>query len=625
MSSTFCKNRRFMPRCLLLAACLGFAWAGPAQAQSSPRLSLFALDASSFPGITLGMDVWDASGNLVTGITADQVTLYEDDLPVPLTSLVEVQPGVQFAVALDAGAGFAFRGPSTVSRLEIITGVLRQWSLEHEDAFFDDLTLVGNGGDIYSHLNADGFGEALAAYQPDLQTLDSSLTTLSRALDLVSETGSQVGMKRVVLFISSPTPADSIPALLNLTQRALDQQVRVHAWIVASSDIFNTSGATALKDLSIRTGGAYALFSGSESLPDPEVYLTPLRHSYTLAYDSSIRSTGTHTLHAQVDHAGGTLTSDSLTLPFTIEPPNPILVSPPGQIVRQGLDSHSMDFTSFQPAVQEIEAIIEFTDGLQRPLTRTALYVDEVLVDENISEPFDRFTWDLSGYTRSGDHVLQLQAADSLGLEKNSLGWTVTVTVVQPEKGISAFMARNERWIILGVVGLAGVALVGMLISGYRLRRKSLAEKKKPEASSNPLAGGQATHTGQTLKNRASGAIKPAGAWLVRLQADGQPMSSPPIPLTASEIMFGSDPLHATRVLDDLSVSPLHARLWLEDGRYTLSDEGSVAGTWVNYQQLSAPRQLRHGDVFQVGRVAYLFQERLALDSSHPRVTLLKK
>ena len=212
-----------------------------------------------------------------------------------------------------------------------------------------------------------------------------------------------------------------------------------------------------------------------------------------------------------------------------------------------------------------------------------------------------------------------MQAADSLGLEKSSLGWTVTVTVVQPEKGLNAFLARNERWIILGVLGLAGAALVGMLISGYRQRRASLAEKKKPGTSSNPLAGGQGMLTGQALKNRASGAIKPAGAWLVRLQADGQPMSSPPIPLTAAEIVFGSDPRHATLVLDDPSVSPLHARLRLEDGRYTLSDEGSVAGTWVNYQQLSAPRQLRHGDVFQVGRVAYRFQERLALDSSHPR------
>ena len=238
MSSSSCINHRFLPRCLLLVACLGFAWAAPAQAQASARLSLFALDASAFPVITLGMDAWDASGNLVTGITADQVTLFEDDLPVPLTSLQEIQPGVQFAVALDAGKAFAFRSTSSVSRLDAVTTVLRQWSLEHEDAFSDDLTLVGNGGDIYTHLNAAGFGEALAAYQPDLQTLDSSLTTLSRALDLVSETGSQAGRKRVVLFISSPTQADSIPALLNLTQRALDQQVRVHAWIVASSDLF---------------------------------------------------------------------------------------------------------------------------------------------------------------------------------------------------------------------------------------------------------------------------------------------------------------------------------------------------------------------------------------------------
>ena len=609
---------------LLLVASLGLVPCLPVHSQSSARASLFALDTSSFPELSLGMDVFDASGSLVTGITADQVTLFENDLPVPISLMEELQPGVQFAVALDAGGAFAFRNQLAINRLDTLRDVLHQWSLAHDDSFNDDLTLVANGGDISAHLSARGFADALSAYQPDLRTLASSLTTLSRALDMVAGTGSQVGMKRVVLFITSPTEAASIPALQNLTQRAVDQQVRVHVWLVASSDYFNTSGATALKDLSILTGGTYALFSGSETLPDPEVYLTPLRHSYALYYASAIRSTGTHSLYAQVNYAGGTLTSNLLSFPFTLEPPNPILVSPPGQILRQGADSRSTDFASFLPATQDIEAIIEFPDGLERPLTRTALYVDSLLVDENTAEPFDSFTWDLSGYTRSGEHLLHLQVTDSLGMERSSLDLPVTVTVVQPERGLKAFLARHSQWVILAAVGLAGALLATILLLGIRKRSSSPPDKKKLPARSNPLTAG-VQPDGSTLKRRLAGAMKNQGAWLLRLRDDGQPLSSSPILLTGSEVIFGSDPLHANRVLDDPSVSPRHARLRLENGRYILSDEGSIAGTWVNYQQLTAPRPLRHGDVFQVGRVAYRFQDRHSDTTPRPRVTPTRK
>ena len=617
----------FTPRCLLLllVACQLLTPGLAVKSQSSAFVSLFSLDVSSFPMISLGMDILDASGNLVTGITADQVTLFENDLPVPLSSLQETQPGVQFAVALDAGGAFTFRNQYAVSRLDLIKEVLKNWALTHDDLFLDDLTLVGNGGDISTHLTATGFSDALSLYKPELQTLVSNLTTLSRALDLVAEPGTQTGMKRVVLFITSPTEAASIPALQNLTQRAVSLGVRVHVWIISSSDYFNTSGATALKDLSILTGGTYSLFSGVETLPNPEVYLTPLRHSYTLAYDSSIRSSGTHSLYAQVNSAGGMLVSNTLTIPFILEPPNPIMVSPPGQIVRQGADSRSTDFASFQPTSQEIEAIIDFPDGLVRPLVRTALYVDDVLVDENTADPFDFFTWDLSGYTRSGEHVLQLQATDSFGLEKNSLGLKVTVTVVQPESGINAFLARNERWVILVAVGLAGALLVGMLLSGYRKSRKAALSGKSPPGRSDPLTDGVESEEGTSLKRRAAGAVKLPGAFLLRLNEDGQPLDTSPIPLAASGITFGSDPLHATRVLDDPSVSALHARLQLEKGRYILSDEGSIAGTWVNYQQISAPRQLRHGDILHIGRVTYCFQEHLSAAPPPPRVTPIKE
>ncbi|MBI4733039.1 MAG: FHA domain-containing protein [Chloroflexi bacterium] len=621
--------RKLLSAFLALLCLIGITKGLPARAQTTARLTLFALDTSAYPTLSAALDVFDASGNFVTGLTPGQVSLLEDNLDITPASLQELQPGVQFAVALDSGPAFAFRDTDAVTRLDKVNEVLRNWAAAHSDAFSDELSLLPNGGTASLHLtSAAAFSDALSAYLPDLQTLRPSLDTLSGALDTVSGAGSQVGMKRVVLYIASPPEADSIPALQNLTQRAVDLEVRVHVWIVASTDFFATSGATALKDLSILTGGTYALFSGTEPLPDPETYLTPLRHAYTLTYPSSIRSAGTHTLSAQVNINDGTITSNSLSFELNVQLPNPILVAPPGQIVRQGADPRASDFAAFQPSTQEIEAIIEFPDGMPRPLVRTALYVDGILADENISEPFDHFTWDLSSYAQSGDHILQVQAADNLGLEKTSLGLTVTVTVVQPERGALAFLSRNSLWVVLGAVGVAGAAVAVTLLVGRKGAKRIPKRKTSPRSRKDPLTAevesAPEARTRRTHWGRAA-AIKQSDAYLLRLKEDGQPVTATPIPVTTPEMTFGSDPIQATRVLDDPSVSPLHARLREENGQFVLTDEKSASGTWVNHEPLVAPLPLRHGDVLHIGRISYRFMLRRPPETPAPRILPVKK
>jgi pSer/pThr/pTyr-binding forkhead associated (FHA) protein len=77
--------------------------------------------------------------------------------------------------------------------------------------------------------------------------------------------------------------------------------------------------------------------------------------------------------------------------------------------------------------------------------------------------------------------------------------------------------------------------------------------------------------------------------------------------------------------LDDPSVSPLHARLKEKGGEYFLSDEKSVAGTWVNYEQLTGPRSLNHGDVIHFGRLSYRFMLRKPPELPRLTVTSTKK
>jgi pSer/pThr/pTyr-binding forkhead associated (FHA) protein len=72
---------------------------------------------------------------------------------------------------------------------------------------------------------------------------------------------------------------------------------------------------------------------------------------------------------------------------------------------------------------------------------------------------------------------------------------------------------------------------------------------------------------------------------------------------------FGTDPVQSLRVLDDPSISPLHARIKRNgEGAFHIYDHGSVAGTWVNYEPVTREgRRLTHGDRIHFGQLMYRF------------------
>ena len=116
--------------------------------------------------------------------------------------------------------------------------------------------------------------------------------------------------------------------------------------------------------------------------------------------------------------------------------------------------------------------------------------------------------------------------------------------------------------------------------------------------------------------------VPDAPAYLTRLTNGGEPASASPIPVLGKEMTFGTDPVQSMRVLDDPSISPLHARIKrTEDGGFLIYDHGSVAGTWVNFEPVTREgHRLAHGDRINFGQLMYRFDLNQPPAESEPKV-----
>jgi len=101
-------------------------------------------------------------------------------------------------------------------------------------------------------------------------------------------------------------------------------------------------------------------------------------------------------------------------------------------------------------------------------------------------------------------------------------------------------------------------------------------------------------------------------AVLVWQAADGS--YSEQIELTMADVTIGREQEAVDIIIDEPTISRLHARIRrTATEEYWLYDEGSAAGTFLNYERLGlAPRRLQHNDVVQLGRVTLRFRLELA-------------
>lgn len=635
--------RKFLPAFISISLFLGIFVPAKAQGQVAASVTIYNVDTSLFPTVSGFVDVTDSSAIFASGLKPEAVTVLENGQPRQADAFTELAIPLQLAVAFNQGEALDAQNANGISRFQRVSQVIQQWAQARPADLPDDLSLVSQAGPVINHAPPPDFVIGLQGFQPDLRTATPNLQSLASALDVVSAQTPRIGVKRAILFITPQMEDPNLAAELEpLIQRAVENKIRVFVWYVDANTTFTTTSAAVFNNLAIQSGGSMFQFSGEERFPDPEVYFAPLRRIYNLSYTSRLNFSGDHNLMLQVNLPGlGTMTSPAQIFNLNLQPPNPIPVAPSMQITRQAPEDDPFNTEVLLPETLSFEIIVEFPDGFERPLARTALIVDGMLVDENIAEPFNKFEWDLKPYTSSGEHQVTVEAVDALGLSKTSMPLPVLVTVIKPPSGPQAFLAKYRTQLTFGAIVLAGLVLFAILLSG-RLRFLSLRVMQEERRAHNdpltqPLAAlaEQAAPAPKTKSPKrppkprkakaGQTAEVEAAASLVRLQADGQFAAVSPIPLNGSEILLGTDPVQCSQILDDPSISPVHARIRAtEDGGYLLQDVQSIAGTWVNYEPVAREGyRLEHGDMVNFGQLKFRFMLRTPPPPRSPTITIL--
>jgi len=601
---------------LVLASTLliGWVWPDAAAAQQAITVRLDAPVIDRFPQMSLYVGVTGEDGMRLAGLPAGSFQILEDGNPIPDMQVEEVQTGTRQVFVINTSAGMRVRNSLGQTRLDLVRQALLEWWQLPAAASFgaDDLSLVTTHGALVEHSPS---AASLASSLEDIELAGegeiADLDLLLQALDIASDSPPDPGIPSFLVFITPSITAGPETPVMDAIARANGSGTALYPVLVGPPEAADLPETASLRQLAEQTNGRFTLFDPATGLVSLAEQILSQRTQYRLSYTSGLNASGDHTLQVRLTTGEAEVLSAPVQFHLEIQPPEVAFIGPPSQIERQS-DDPALSLEALPPTSQPLRLLITFPDGHPRPLTLSQLVADGLVVLERSEAPFDSFDWDLSAYVEGGSHTLRAVVVDSLGLQGTSSDISVYVEVVPPPRGLAALrIALGPITAALAIL-ISGIVLAIALVSLGRQRARPARAPTTPASS----RGSQLKRAG-TMQSLAS---VPSDASLLRLGPVGE--EGQPIPLTGGDLTLGRDPSLAAVVLEDPSVAGMHARIIRQaGGDYLVRDQGSVAGTWVNYEPVpSQGRRLRHGDLIHLGRVAFRF--RLSAAAKTPDVLI---
>ncbi len=631
---------------LLAAGCL---W-GAANAQTGEKAIFSGLNTSGFPRLQASLAVYDEASNFILDLKPENIAIVGGGQRITPVSLAYSRPGVVLVTALSLGPAMGVRDGQGMTRLDYLKAALQLSESSYITNTVDDFSLLIANGPEVTHLSShQDWLNALINFTPDnLRSATPDLAILGRALSIINDPAPRPGMGKVVLFITAPQPISNAQGLLSIANTARQQGVHIFVWQVSSFADSVSMDADPLRQLAEQTGGAFVNFDQPAALPAVNDYLEPLRSVYQVEFTTTLTTNGIYTVSAEVQLNNKTLLSNSLELQVALRPPNPIFVGLPVRIerwIKSNITTTALtpsDKNVLAPASQNLEILVEFPDGQPRPLRKATLFVNGSAVQVNSSPPFEHFTWDLNGFTVDSRCILHVEVVDSLGMVGRSMELPVDIHIDLPNHNKSQGLTVTPQIVLevlLGALVLGALTGLGLLLAGklqpsqlgrMRRRRKPLSSPATLPLTQTPItapinqpaapANRLPNWIGRLQRNTAPPSTQPI-AYLTPFSEDDE--QGVPIPIQNLETTFGRDGEKASWALDDPCLDDLHARLRREGTAYRLLDEGTIAGTWVNYREVPpGGSRLEHGDIIHFGKIGFRFTLREARQARKPIISL---
>jgi hypothetical protein len=600
----------------------------PAAAQNTKSIELTSPDTSTYPDLSLRFRVIDDSGNFNKNLDISSIKIIENGQLIVPDKLDLLEPGMRLIVSINEAPTLANRY-AQVARIDKVKNALLDWAKTKTITSMDDFSLVTNSGIITSNLNQPSdWIDVINKYQPDMKKAKPGLSSLSAAVDLATTT--QTGnIKTAAILYLTPLPTkDEAAGISDIISRAKLGNVRLYILLAGPLTSANDPLAQPLIQAADETNGKFVVFTGQEDLPDFGSYFDPLTYVYKALYHTSIKDKGKFSVAVRITLGQSVIESDPIGFGLNVAAPNAIFVSPPAVVERTWTVTDKPKDSVLTPNTVPLEIMIEFPDGIKRNLVYSRFFVDNLLVDEKTSPPFENFKWDISKITQTGSHTFSASIQDSAGFIVKTVELTIDVSVQQKpqtwfEKLLSVFTAPSiALFVIIATAGVLLVLLALRTLKNNRSIKKDNTHRLEDPLTQPVMIENEILHpnTGSNEKNNWPHipGLGLAPARLV-LQSTPKGLSDFPteIPLGEGSTTIGSDAKKAKVVFVTSMISPLHARISrVEQEQFKLFDEGSGSGTWLNYAPVSQyGARLEHGDQVQFGAIVYRFE----IYQSNPR------
>jgi hypothetical protein len=584
---------------LLLLTLLSAGLIPSVSAQTDISLHLSELNIESFPIISLFAKVTDDRGYRIPGLTSDNFRILEENAEASDIEVRETTVGSRIVFALNTNFGLRIRDTLGYSRFDLTRQALLDWwrRPEFNRVGVDDLSLVTIDGTLQSHSRAAvDLATALGHHQPTFPDEETGYEFLFQALDFTADRPPNIGMPSYLVFFTALSAPPEDTTVMNIITRAQSNETAIFPILLGEEDVLDQPEAVILNQIAEETGGQVILFNDDEGLDQLIDLVINQRTQYYLSYTSQIIDSGPHEIKVQLIIDDTEVASAVRNFVLEIQPPEITLLQPPREILRSS-DDPSTPLDEIQPISIDLEFTKTFPDGFARELTLSQLLVDGVVVDQSEAPPYERLVWDLRPLLQSEEHTIQIFVVDSFGQESASDIHKVQLEVELPPRGLVAIRpALGSLLLALGVL-LVGTIMAAILLT-YGRRPLKTAEAEAQGGS--VIAFRRASLRRDLPDEPAEAFLHPLGPYTTTGES---------IPLIGTDIFIGSDPSLTAVPLEDPSVDRMHSRLIRQvDGSYLLKDQGSVAGTWVNYEEV--PEEgllLSDGDRIHFGRAFFHF------------------